>query len=174
MAKTLIPGRYRYADAHDMYALLGVKSLPPEGMPERLIHGVRVYVKPLAPKVGMRRNFQGLRVMAICKCGQHLPVGRMHQHICQLEPTTPNVPNLDAMNADELMTFWMHHQRGRNRKELGLSGRNSMNTTGDLACYASNKATAISCRLRGDITAAQVYEQICDGIYKTLPSEVKW
>ncbi len=78
----LIPGRYRYADAHDMYALLGVKTLPPEGMPAREIHGVQVYVKPLPPKVGNRRNFWGLRVMAICACGQHLAVGRLIQHRC--------------------------------------------------------------------------------------------
>jgi hypothetical protein len=79
----MIPGRYRYADAHDMYALLGVKTLPVEGMPEREIHGVRVYVRPLPPKTGVRRNFQGLRVMAICACGQHVAVGRMAQHRCK-------------------------------------------------------------------------------------------
>lgn len=121
----LIQGRYRYADAHDMYALLGVKSLPPEGMAERLIQGVRVYVKPLEaqclqtycrhcqadiegfpptrdwrdrgnnqtcsgtgtgrhhkPAIRPARNFQGLRVMSICECGRHVPVGRMHQHKC--------------------------------------------------------------------------------------------
>jgi hypothetical protein len=80
----LIPGRYRYADAHDMYALLGVKTLPKEGMPEREIHGVRVYVRPLPPAApGVRRNFQGLRVMAICPCGRRLAVGRMGQHRCK-------------------------------------------------------------------------------------------
>lgn len=81
----LIQGRHhRYADAHDMYEFLGVKALPIEGMPERLIQGVRVYVKPLPPSESMRRNFQGLRVMAICDCGQHVPVGRMHQHKCKV------------------------------------------------------------------------------------------
>jgi hypothetical protein len=105
----LIQGKYRYANAHDMYALLGVKSLPVEGMGPRLIQGVMVYVNPLNQdafelfmainepssgwadlaqarrayaKTNPRRNFQGLRVMAICDCGQHVPVGRMHQHKC--------------------------------------------------------------------------------------------
>ena len=84
MAK-LIQGRYRYADARDMYALLGVKAgaLPAEGMPERVIQGVRVYVKPLPPKQSTRRNFAGLRVIAICECGRHVPVGRLHQHKCK-------------------------------------------------------------------------------------------
>lgn len=80
-----IQGRFGYnALAHDMYQFLGVKSLPVEGMPEREIQGVRVYVKPLpfAPPGG-HRNFQGLRVMAICTCGQHVPVGRLHQHKCK-------------------------------------------------------------------------------------------
>ena len=81
----MIPGKYRYANAYDMYEFLGVRSLPAEGMPERIIHGVRVYVKPLPPPSPnwRGRNFQGLRVMTICKCGQHLAVGRMHQHKCK-------------------------------------------------------------------------------------------
>lgn len=77
----LIQGRYRYASAHDMYEYLGVKRLPDAGMPERLIDGVRVYVKPLP--VGKAGQRQSLRVTAICDdCGQHVPVGRMHQHLC--------------------------------------------------------------------------------------------
>jgi hypothetical protein len=75
----LIRGKYRYADAHDMYALLGTRTLPPEGMPERIIQGVRVYVKPLP--AGPPRQRQSLRVTAICECGKHVPVGRMHQHL---------------------------------------------------------------------------------------------
>lgn len=77
----LISGRYRYADARDMYALLGTSRLPAEGMPERLIDGVRVYVKPL-PKARPGRR-QSLRVTAICECGKHIAVGRMHQHKCK-------------------------------------------------------------------------------------------
>lgn len=84
------------------------------------------------------------------------------------------VPNLDAMSADDLMSFWATHQRGCNRAALGLSGPNSVNTTGDLACYASNKATAISCRLRGDINAATMYEGIADRIYQRLPAAARW
>ena len=81
MAKTLILNKYgRYADAHDMYALLGVTRLPDDGMPERVSQGVRVYVKPLPP--GPPRQRQSLRVTAICPtCERHLAVGRMHQHV---------------------------------------------------------------------------------------------
>lgn len=123
----LIGGRHGYATAHDMYELLGVTAgaLPAEGIPEQVIQGVRVYVKPLEahavhtsckhcgldiegispfkhwldrggnwtchadgrrlhkPYGRPRRNWQGLRVMAICECGQHMPVGRMHQHRCK-------------------------------------------------------------------------------------------
>lgn len=82
-----IPGRFgRHADSRDMLEKLGVNALPPEGMPERVIDGVRVYVKPLPdPPEGAprRRNWQGLRVYAICDCGKHVPVGRLHQHICK-------------------------------------------------------------------------------------------
>ncbi len=83
------------------------------------------------------------------------------------------IPNLDAMDHDELMEFWMKHQRGRRRKDLGLSGPGSVNTTGDLACYAVNKATAITCRLRGDINAAVIYEGIADRIYSRLPDSAR-
>lgn len=76
-------GAMRDVHAHDMYALLGVTSgtLPREGMPERVINGVRVYVKPVVDE-GRRRNFR-LRVTAICECGKHVPVGRLHQHKCK-------------------------------------------------------------------------------------------
>jgi len=97
----LIPGRYRYADAHDMYQLLGVTSLPAAGMPERTIEGVRVYVKPLEPKTGQRRNFQGLRVMAICECGQHLAVGRLHQHQCAAAAACTDSPACAAAGCDD-------------------------------------------------------------------------
>jgi hypothetical protein len=76
--------RFVYAHSDVVYRLLGVRpgQLPVEGMPERVIHGVRVYVRPLPPKVGQRRNWDGLRVMAICECGRHVAVGRLHQHVC--------------------------------------------------------------------------------------------
>lgn len=83
----LIAGRYRYANATDMYNYLGItqSTIPVEGMPERLIDGVRVYVRPLPMKMSWARgrNWNGLRVMAICDdCSRHMPVGRMHQHTC--------------------------------------------------------------------------------------------
>lgn len=71
-------GRPRPAHAHHILQLLGVKRLPDEGMPERLIDGVRVYV---APRLRPGRRFH--RVTAICDCGRHIPVGRLHQHICK-------------------------------------------------------------------------------------------
>jgi hypothetical protein len=89
----LIPGRrWHYADSHDMKALLGLKpnqQLPVEGMPGRSIYGVWVYVDPLVPRPGVRRNFQGLRVKAVCACGQHVAVGRLHQHRCPVRPPAP-------------------------------------------------------------------------------------
>lgn len=109
MTKKMIPGRYRYADAHDMYKLLGVKKskLPVEGMPERVIDGVRVYVKPLLPNPGTKRNFQGLRVMAICECGQHLAVGRLIQHRCK----TTSERYILSVDDDRFLTrtdIWVH------------------------------------------------------------------
>lgn len=68
-------------NAYQMLEILGVKVLPVEGMPEQIIQGVRVYVKAKPTAIG--GGMAGLRVMAICECGQHVAVGRMHQHICK-------------------------------------------------------------------------------------------
>lgn len=74
-------GRTWPAHADEVLAMLGVERLPDEGMPEREIQGVRVYVAPKPPRDG--RHMQRLRVMAICACGRHVAVGRLHQHICR-------------------------------------------------------------------------------------------
>ena len=79
------------ASAGEIVQRLGVKTLPAEGMTEQEIDGVRVYVKPLPPLESIagtrRRRRFALRVTAICECGQHVAVGRIHQHKCQF--TTP-------------------------------------------------------------------------------------
>jgi glycine cleavage system protein P-like pyridoxal-binding family len=86
-----------------------------------------------------------------------------------------NVPNLDAEEGDALMAFWARHQRGRHAKVLfPEGGRGTVSATAALANYASNKATAISCRERGDILAAQLYEGIADRIYASLPDFARW
>lgn len=81
-----IKGRYGYASNTDMKALLGLRpgqKLPAEGMPERLIQGVRVYVTPKG--AGRKRILKSSkhRIMAICgQCYAHVSVGRLHQHKC--------------------------------------------------------------------------------------------
>ena len=77
-------GKYP-ATAGEMYEKLGVRpgALPVDGMPEQVIDGVRVYVRPLPPNPTARRNFDGLRVMAICDdCNRHVAAGRLAQHAC--------------------------------------------------------------------------------------------
>lgn len=83
--------------------------------------------------------------------------------------------NFDSMPADELMQFWLKHQGGRAYRELFPDGgKGTKRATSDLANYASNKATAMGCRERGDIRTAQMYESICDRIYDSLPSFARW
>lgn len=83
--------------------------------------------------------------------------------------------NLDAMAPDDLMKFWSKHARGHHYallfpgKPLGC-----LRATADLANYASNKATAIECRKRGDVQTALEYEGICERIYKHLPAFARW
>ena len=82
--------------------------------------------------------------------------------------------NLDCETSEYLMHFWLHHQGGRNAKTLGLSGKGSRRTTGALANYAANKATAMRLRKQGFIANAMDYERICDRIYETLPESARW
>lgn len=86
-----------------------------------------------------------------------------------------DVPNLDAQTPDELLAFWSKHQRGRQYKTLAPNGgRGTKLATEALANYASNKATAMQCRVRGDIPGALMYESICERIYKQLPEWAQW
>jgi hypothetical protein len=88
----------------------------------------------------------------------------------------PGAPNLDGMTADALMQFWHRFNRPSRKDAERLVGRRRGFTTlcGALAGYASNKATAMRCRERGDIQAATIYETIADGIYDRLPADLKW
>ena len=66
----------------DMLALLGVKRLPAEGMPEREVQGVRVFVLPRREFRPGERKRSSHRIMARCVCGRVVPFGRLHQHVC--------------------------------------------------------------------------------------------
>lgn len=83
------PGRDDWnAQSGDMHELLGLgrtADLPAEGMPEREIQGVRVYVKPLDPATSHHRPH---RVYVICPmCEKHMSAGRLHQHVCKVPQT---------------------------------------------------------------------------------------
>lgn len=49
-----------------------------------------------------------------------------------------------------------------------------VSVTQDLGSYASNKATAMRCRIEGNIQSAIVYETICNRIYENLPDWARW
>jgi hypothetical protein len=88
---------------------------------------------------------------------------------------TNNIPNLDAETPDALLAFWQRHQRGRFARELFPdSGKGTRKATADVANYAANRATAMQCRLRGDVATALSYERICDAIYQRLPTFARW
>ena len=81
--------------------------------------------------------------------------------------------NLDSETPKELWVFW---QRANSVRPIALARqlfpnreKGYVRATKMLGCYASNKATAISCRLNGQIDSALMYEGICDRIYNELP-----
>jgi len=86
-----------------------------------------------------------------------------------------NVPNLDAMEYDELMRFWAIHQNGRKFIELFPNGGyDAMKATKELSKYAGGKATAFYSRQEGKIAFAMQYESLCDKIYEQLPEFARW
>lgn len=80
------PEHNRNVHSDGMKILMGLhpcKKWPLEGMPPRIIQGVKVWVKPIGPdpKQGWRRNTH--RVMAQCPlCGFECSAGRLFQHKC--------------------------------------------------------------------------------------------
>jgi hypothetical protein len=86
--------------------------------------------------------------------------------------------NFDAMNPDELWAFWV---KGNTQRPIELARelfpdkpKGYINATRNLAHYAANKATAIQCRLSGNVQAAIQYEDIAYRIYKALPEFARW
>lgn len=99
MPKTLIQGRYGYANHRDFKTLFGLapeQHWPKGGIPARIIQGVKVWVKPAKAPIEHKYysyRAQGTvigtvktsnhRVMAECPhCKQVLSAGRLHQHKC--------------------------------------------------------------------------------------------
>lgn len=94
-----------------------------------------------------------------------------------LEVDTAMDLNLDNEDSATLMSFWARTNSVRPiafAKQLFPNREKGyVAATKSLGHYASNKATAIDCRLRGDIPAALMYESICDRIYRELPAWAK-
>ena len=86
--------------------------------------------------------------------------------------------NLDAMSRDELWAFFQKHQGGRSREDaaslVGDKRANYTTIARDLVNYAMNKSVAMGCRERGELPSAEIYESICESIYKRLPADLKW
>ena len=81
------------------------------------------------------------------------------------------------MPPDELMEFWHRYHRPSRKDAEALIGDRRKGYTSiaaDLANYACNKAVAMNCRLKGDITAATCYEHAADLSYNRLPEDLRW
>jgi hypothetical protein len=88
-----------------------------------------------------------------------------------------SAPNLDCMNHDDLMNVWQrftYHPIREGRKLFSERPKGYSSAARNLGHYAVNKSTAMSCRERGDIQAALIYEKICDNIYQDLPAFARW
>tara|TARA_R100000951_G_C2614481_1_gene172299 strand:+ start:315 stop:593 length:279 start_codon:yes stop_codon:yes gene_type:complete len=89
------------------------------------------------------------------------------------------IPNLDALDSADLLSYARRYEVkglpraaaalliGDRRKGYTLIARN-------VGHYARNAHVARECRIRGDIQAAQNYENICENIYARLPADLRW
>lgn len=87
------------------------------------------------------------------------------------------IPNFDGMSKDELMEFWARYHRPKHKDAEELVGDRSPGFTlvaAKAANYACNKAVARTCREKGDIQAAELYESVCERLYKEIPKELRW
>lgn len=91
-------------------------------------------------------------------------------------PPTLELPNFDSMTETELWTFWQEWHIATRAKAVALVGvrQSAPKLAQSLANYAYNKACAMKCRIKGDITQALNYESICDMIYQRLPADLRW
>lgn len=88
-----------------------------------------------------------------------------------------SAPNLDAQSPGALRVFAERIQRDPLTAGQAIfpeMPRGYDRATCKLGAYASNKAVAMECRLRGDILAAQTYETICERLYSELPDFARW
>ena len=86
-----------------------------------------------------------------------------------------NIPNLDCMETSDLMMFWhASSDRATARNLFPSRPKGYTRLAKDLGNYAANKATAMSCRARGDIQTARSYEAIAENIYRDLPYFARW
>lgn len=81
----------------------------------------------------------------------------------------------NSLTHDELMDFWLKYSRPKRVDAKALVGarKGYISLSQDLACLAVNKATAISCRKRGDEFAADIYERYCRNIIRGLPDDLR-
>jgi hypothetical protein len=89
-----------------------------------------------------------------------------------------NVPNLDAMTADQLKSFVLMYRNPRPDESVHLTGISepemAMEATKLLAVYATNKMHAMEERIKGNMGEALRHEEECDKIYERLPDDLRW
>ena len=76
----------RQLQGHELRPLLNLGvgcHLPVNGQAPINVNGTMVYVKSLEQaKTDNPKANRPHRIFAICKCGAHVPAGRMYQHKC--------------------------------------------------------------------------------------------
>jgi hypothetical protein len=81
-----------------------------------------------------------------------------------------SVPNLDGMSANELRDGSPSPLPCCRRAVRRCLSCDRQETQRPFAARGGTYARS----LRGDITAAQIYEKICDDIYDRLPADLRW
>lgn len=84
-------------------------------------------------------------------------------------------PNLDAMDEEELLSFYLTHRGGHEARLLFRRDDAGARTATDLlATYAGSKRKAIACQREGNVGAARHWEMQCERTYSMLPRFARW
>ena len=97
-------------------------------------------------------------------------------------PLDPDgVPNLDAMNDDELMTFCRTHTDGMEWRQLfhtdeadRFECERAQETARQLSLYAWHLYLSRNARLEGKVHSARSQEAFAQRIYNQLPEWARW
>ncbi len=93
-----------------------------------------------------------------------------------LRPSRLTLKKREREKRGSAYAFYEKYRRSAAAEGIKLVGnrKDRARLTACLANYAMHKAIAVRCRLKGEVSKATTYEEICENIYGRLPADIRW